>query len=261
MIRIAKPEDAPAVLLEKGKPETEAMCHAFALAQSEYLAGTQKFDFDPAIYAAEDVKNALREAQHHKCAFCESSISHIAYGDVEHYRPKKGYLQDEEDELHRPGYYWLAYEWDNLFYCCQLCNQRFKRNLFPLRNNKQRARSHTAKLEKEKPLLLHPCRNNPSDFIEFKDEYARPVKKCREGVATIELMGLNRKELVEKRRERLGWLRTLQEAAQALRLQVAESTSPELVAVLNNVESRLTASQTDAAEYAAMARAFLASDA
>ena len=58
--------------------------------------------------------------------FCESKVSHIAYGDVEHFRPKAGYRQRPEDPLVQPGYYWLAYEWSNLLFCCQLCNQRFK---------------------------------------------------------------------------------------------------------------------------------------
>src|SRR5207248_2896103 len=84
----------------------------------------------------------------------ESFFAHTGYGDVEHFRPKGGYKQRETDELKRPGYYWLAYAWDNLFCSCQLCNQRFKRNLFPLRDGRRRARSHTHKLDKEQPLPL-----------------------------------------------------------------------------------------------------------
>ena len=78
---------------------------------------------------------------------------HIAYGDVEHYRPKAGYRQDAEDPLGRPGYYWLAYEWSNLLFCCQICNQRFKRNLFPLVDPARRAETHHDDLSSEQPLF------------------------------------------------------------------------------------------------------------
>nr|WP_239015299.1 AAA family ATPase [Archangium violaceum] len=78
-----------------------------------------------------------------KCAFCESQLAHISYGDVEHFRPKAGWRQEEGGPLGRPGYYWLAYEWTNLFLACTLCNQQFKRNLFPLRTPSRRARSHS----------------------------------------------------------------------------------------------------------------------
>ncbi len=80
--------------------------------------------------------------QHDKCAFCESKVSAIAYGDVEHFRPKAGYQQSHDDDLQRPGYYWLAYEWSNLFFSCSICNQQGKRNVFPLANPRRRATCH-----------------------------------------------------------------------------------------------------------------------
>jgi hypothetical protein len=36
------------------------------------------FEFDGGIYGHRSVKDALREAQHGKCAFCESKIAHIS---------------------------------------------------------------------------------------------------------------------------------------------------------------------------------------
>ena len=94
-------------------------------------------------------------------------VRHIGYGDVEHFRPKGGYKQRRRGPARRPGYYWLAYDWDNLFYSCQLCNQRFKRNLFPLRDGRRRARSHTHRLDKEEPLLVDPAEQDPSKYIGF----------------------------------------------------------------------------------------------
>src|SRR5437667_9513338 len=144
MIHVRKPA-APSVLLIRGAAETQRICDA-------HDCGTRAFDFDAGIYAHPTVKDALRAAQYQKCAFCESVFAHTGYGDVEHFRPKAGYKQRDADELRRPGYYWLAYAWKNLFYSCQLCNQRFKRNLFPLKDGRRRARAHTHSLDKEAPL-------------------------------------------------------------------------------------------------------------
>lgn len=60
-----------------------------------------------------------------KCAYCEAPTSVVAFGDVEHYRPKS-------------SYWWLAYCYDNYLVSCQLCNQRFKKTEKGLRRLKTR---------------------------------------------------------------------------------------------------------------------------
>ena len=121
MIRIVKPITPPSILHTRGRQATRDLCAA-------YEQGERTFDFDRTLFAAPSVKTALQQAQHNKCAFCESKFVHVGYGDVEHFRPKAGFQQGADDTLVRPGYYWLAYEWSNLFFSCQLCNQSFKRN-------------------------------------------------------------------------------------------------------------------------------------
>jgi hypothetical protein len=148
VIAIRRPLKVPSVL-RTAVDAVKVMEVAYDAAPARYHDGSEKFDFDAGIYAHETVKAALKECQHDKCAFCESKVSHIAYGDVEHFRPKKGYLQEDGDELQRPGYYWLAYEWTNLLFCCQICNQRHKRNLFPLTDPSQRATSHHDEIASE----------------------------------------------------------------------------------------------------------------
>jgi hypothetical protein len=82
--------------------------------------------FDSAIYGA--LKDSLKSYFAAKCAYCESSFDAVAWGDVEHYRPKRGVSGED----HR-GYYWLAYNERNLLPSCQLCNQgKGKRNQFPI---------------------------------------------------------------------------------------------------------------------------------
>lgn len=58
-------------------------------------------------------KDQLLRETHNKCAYCESDITTVSYGDVEHYRPKS-------------VYWWLAYVYDNYLASCAICNQRFK---------------------------------------------------------------------------------------------------------------------------------------
>ncbi len=256
MIRISRPA-APAVLLEKGGAAREGLCNAYESAPGEYNSGARTFEFDHSIYAARAVKDALRQAQHSKCAFCESIFAHTGYGDVEHFRPKAGYKQKVTDKLKRPGYYWLAYEWANLFYSCQLCNQGFKQNLFPLKDGRRRARSHRHKLSKEDPLLVDPSTQEPALYISFREELAYAVGGCREGEATIEILGLNREELAEARRLLFIRLRLFVRLRELLREKVAVAATPDLVDQLRDVEETLRASTEATAEYAAMARALL----
>lgn len=167
MIRIKKKELAsvPDILKTKGKEETEAL-------KVRYDNGERDFsnkDFDTGIYSNKEVKDNLIAIQDYKCCFCESKIGHISYGDVEHFRPKAGWVQDDE-QLNRPGYYWLAYEWENLLLSCQLCNQRYKKNLFPLLNNPQRALSHHYNVDSEQPIFIHPVKDEVETYITFKEE-------------------------------------------------------------------------------------------
>ncbi len=68
-------------------------------------------------------KPQLMAETHGKCAYCEAPTSMVAYGDVEHYRPKS-------------TYWWLAYNYENYLASCQLCNQKFKITASTVRNSK-----------------------------------------------------------------------------------------------------------------------------
>ena len=143
----------------------------------------------------------------------------------------------------RPGYYWLAYAWDNLFFACQLCNQRHKRNLFPLRDPAGRARSHRDDLTAEEPLFIHPASGDPAEVIGFREEVPYPVNGDGRGRAMIDGLGLQREPLNEMRRDRLEILRSIRRLA-------AQGDS--------DARSYLAKAVADAAPYAAMARALLA---
>lgn len=224
------------------------MSAAYTRFSQNYIDGVKRFDFDATIYAAASVKRALIKAQHGKCAFCESKITHISYGDVEHFRPKAGYRQAAEDDLKRPGYYWLAYEWDNLFLSCQLCNQRHKRNLFPLENPADRAESHRGRIGQETPQFIDPSAENPEMFISFRKEIPYAIGDNPKGDTTIKSLGLRRNELNEIRWDRYEMLRYIYTLANL------DPPIPESAEARNY----LARAQEDSAEFASMARAAVA---
>ena len=249
MIRIRKKATAPipSVLETKGKEEIEAL-------KIRYDNGERGFkskDFDSGIYGNKEVKNALIKIQNYKCCFCESIVGHISYGDVEHFRPKAGWVQSNE-KLNKPGYYWLAYEWDNLFLSCQICNQQNKKSLFPLLNPAQRALSHHDNIENEQPVFIHPGREEVETLITFREEIPVPVNANERGKVTIELLGLDREILNEQRRKTLNLVRDIYELA-----KVFPDDEPDLKQeVMDMVKKYADASLLDETEYASMLRAF-----
>ncbi len=262
MIQIDKPAQAPPILRlpnYRGPKKTQAMRDEYDAAPQDYQTGQKRFEFDSDIYGAKSVKSALTEAQHEKCCFCESKITHISYGDVEHFRPKAGWVQSKGDTLSRPGYYWLAYDWSNLFLACQLCNQRHKRNLFSLQNPADRATSHDDSLDAEIPMFIKPDEEDPEQYISFRAEYAYPIDDDPYGKETIESLQLNREELVEMRRDRLSFLKLLTIGRDLAALQIAKGDpDPQLPGYVASVDARLTAAQQPNGEYSAMAKALLA---
>ena len=133
-------------------------------------------------------KRDLQRIQHGKCCYCETQFASSDYGAVEHYRPKHGVRNVPS----HPGYWWLAYSWDNLLLSCNVCNSSFKQTHFPLADESKRIDDPAGNLDDEDPRILDPFRDDPSDHIRFRKEVASPLTE--KGKATIELCGLNRTE-------------------------------------------------------------------
>ena len=195
MIKVQRPKRAPAILTTAGAKQRKAHCQAFS-------NGRQSFEFDAKIYGHPTVKKALVRAQHGKCCFCESAVRHVAYGHVEHFRPKGGFRQKASSKLEMPGYFWLAYEWSNLLFACEICNSRFKGNLFPLQLSKKRARKPTDSTTEETPVFVDPASEDPTVHVGFREEYPYAVNGSRRGEATWRALGLDREELAEVRSNR-----------------------------------------------------------
>ncbi len=246
MIRILKSATPPEILVNEGRMATNGHCNGYEADPSAYQDGTRTFSFDSGIYGHASVKDMLIAAQHGKCCFCEAKITHISYGDVEHFRPKAGYRQDPDDDLTRPGYYWLAYDWSNLYLSCQLCNQRYKKNFFPLQNPKRRCQDHMGDLTLEEPLFLDPGLN-PEDHIEFAAEQPKARDSSLKGVETIKALGLLREPLRERRYDKYVQLSTLRDVAL---LYPDEPLGQRARSVLDRALG-------DDAEYASMARCLM----
>jgi uncharacterized protein (TIGR02646 family) len=246
VIRIHRPPTVPAVLADEGAAHTAAMRADYIADRAAYRQGDKRFAFEK-HYGHPSVKSALLAAQHGKCAFCESKVAHIASGDVEHFRPKAGYRQLRGGPLHRPGYYWLAYAWENLLFVCELCNRREKGSWFPLEKGSKRARSPVHAIAHERPRFIDPAGEDPSAHLTFREHAAVAVNGSKRGKITRRGLGLNRRELSSHREEHLRRLRLLHEL-------VVEPPSTPLKARAADWLRRAASAE---AEYSAMVRAYL----
>jgi len=105
---------------EKRQFEKELLLNQRHIARGEI----EKHTFEPDRW--KKAKDQLKAETGGKCAYCEAPTTVVAYGDVEHYRPKS-------------TYWWLAYCYDNYLVSCQLCNQKYKKAKFPVKNARMRA--------------------------------------------------------------------------------------------------------------------------
>ena len=182
------------------------------------------------VYKDKNLKKALRELFHKKCAYCDSSFVESSPADIEHFRPKAAinpFRNNKDESLIAPGYYWLAAEWTNLLWSCILCNRRNKldlanevgqrplgkKNRFPLTNEARRIRSHNMDFSSESRslLILDPCKHDPTKYLMYPldDEDLGVVKArvssqgrtIRRAESSLHIYGLNRTELVEARRK------------------------------------------------------------
>lgn len=212
MIRIQKtPSDRPSIIFSRGprkgldklEEATKALKARYLQYKTDIKLGKKKFKFDSNLYGHKAIKAALKRLQHNKCCFCEAKISHIAYGDVEHFRPKAAYKRFARDSYQYPGYYWLAYNWDNLFFSCQRCNQEYKRNLFLLADETTRVLSHEGDISTEEYIFLHPSHDNPEEHITFEYEVPKAKNNSLRAKETIERLGIDRFDLNEHRYQQL----------------------------------------------------------
>ena len=232
MIHVRRTAVGPSVLVDpegRGKKEAQRAQDSRAAWKDDPAKWTFKFS----AYGLPEVKSALAELFHGKCAYCETSYDASQPMDVEHWRPKA----QVESVLGntKPAYYWLAATWENLLPSCIDCNRGRKQidvltgeerlagkaDQFPLEQGSPRATTPGQETS-EVPLLLNPCDDEPETFLRATD--AAVVKPAtadglpaRRARASIDVYALNRSGLVLARKEhlrriklRIGRIRTLE---------------------------------------------------
>ena len=151
---------------------------------------------------------------HGKCAYCEGMITRDP-GHGEHYRPK-GKVRDRHRKpimsaagAEHPGYYWLAYDDQNLIPACFYCNVA-KRDQFPVENEHvfDPAPGPQQLDLLEAPMLLHPYDKapgrDPSEHLVFGAAGTVAAKdESKLGRDTIETLNLNSEELRRLRQEKV----------------------------------------------------------
>lgn len=124
-------------------------------------------------YRHRSIKDALVAMFHGKCAYCESKISHVEYGHIEHFKPKSRFPD-------------LTFEWTNLLLSCPICNGfEYKGDHFPE--------------APEGGPLINPCDETPAKHFEFVFDriakLASIIGKTNRGQTTETIIGLNRYDL------------------------------------------------------------------
>lgn len=139
----------------------------------------------------------LNELFNRKCAYCESIIFPDERVSVEHFRPR-GRARGERKTVKENHYWWLTYEWRNMYYACMDCN-RYKGSWFPVLGEYcEEGASYEEIATFEKPLLIDPCVLEPSEHLKFELD-GRVVGLSAQGKITIDILQLNRERLVLQR--------------------------------------------------------------
>jgi 5-methylcytosine-specific restriction endonuclease McrA len=167
----------------------------------------------------------LRDLFHNKCAYCETKISQFEfeqnnkedvvskmastpkiYDGIDHFRPRKnaknftiGLTQNVSETTDLEHYWWLSYEWQNLYYCCQNC-KKAKGSWFPVKNNRSKIEMPYSKIiNSENYLLIDPCIDIIESHFEYNLDTAEIIAKTERAKVTIKLLELNRDDLISKR--------------------------------------------------------------
>ena len=263
MIKIDKPAQIPITLRKRGIIETRNDCTKVETNHEAFLLGDEKLDKAISdVYGSNSVKNSLIACHNGKCCYCERKRDRVEI-DVEHFRPKRSVTENREDkEKKYPGYYWLAYNWQNLFLSCKGCNITWKGTSFPLSNRNNRSRWHNDinTVQDENPLLVNPS-DEPRNHIRFNDDAPYPLDNI--GLATIRGLGLlERVELREARMKALKELKKSFSIVETLRIAVEKNKTEEIKFIRNNfdVEGAIVDIETailPIAEFSSMAIDFL----
>ena len=211
MIKISK-APKPKVLIDNAVTWTKEYCDCLNADKEPSKEIKYRYN-DPHI------KQALERETHGKCAYCESKIKHVAYGDIEHILPK--------NKNARPDLY---VEWNNLTLACEQCNRAGKGTYY----------------DPNLPIV-NPYTDTPDDYLKDFGPLIMPLTGNDRGIATERVVKLNRSSLVERRIEKIKSIETLLQ-------RWAKETNPTLKVLL---ESELHDEYLNEKEYSSTVKSFL----
>lgn len=173
-------------------------------------------------YRDPSIKAAVKRDSHEKCIYCESYVTQVHPGEIEHILPVSKRRA-------------LAVDWDNLAFVCTECN-----------------REKGDYLETELPLL-NPFVDEPSEHLAFYGPLVHHKTGSSRGEITVQQLKLSkRNSLLERRKERI-------EQLQIMLDRIAQTPEGPLRTTLEGVlDDELAADKVYAAtarEYVRQARA------
>lgn len=157
------------------------------------------------LWRDDRLRNWLLQFFNNKCWYTEASES-VSPIHVDHYRPKGKATELDGNEA--VGYWWLAFEWTNYRISGHLINSK-KSDIFPIVEGARANPDDPLSIRFEAPLLIDPLTDQAWLISYEKDEdgcIAVPAAGIDEAeelraVKTIEILGLNRIDKLNKKRE------------------------------------------------------------
>lgn len=160
MIKLTKGPE-PDILKAKGG-------HWLEVLENKIAAGEVPTETEKSRYRHPDIKAALKKETNGKCAYCESRLLHIAFGDVEHIVAKSQKLAD-------------IFQWDNLTLACDICNT----------------------YKKDKVGVVDPYKDDPANMFRFVGPMIFALPDNDAAIISIKQLKLNRIDLMANRSKRL----------------------------------------------------------
>lgn len=161
----------PPILVSKGREWTTVLMNLMR-------GGGKIPDHVGGKYRHEEIKISVKLETAEKCCYCESYVTHLYPGDVEHLIPKAVYPR-------------LTFTWGNLSFVCFWCN-----------NHKRDYVDKTCK-------LLNPYKDNIEVHLHAFGPMIMHINQSKRGEMTLKEIKLNRMELFERRLEALENLQNL----------------------------------------------------
>ncbi len=186
-MRLVRPEEPAVLRSERARLTRE-------LARARAHRPTRGPEPDAALREPELVTTLLAMTGG-TCAYCERRLEPQGPDSalVAHHRPTWGAVGLEGD-VDVDAYWWLTYEWDNLYPACADC-VRTRGTRFPVLGPRAR---EGQPLTVESPLLLDPAVDDPTEHLRHESN-GTVTPLTERGRVTCDVLALNRDFLVKAR--------------------------------------------------------------